>query len=149
LVFVLVALVLSAADPFPAILTIRNRSGEDVFVQLTGDEGNYFFTVPSGDTTAFEVERDVYDASVTACGETVNGTIDLETNVRLAFPDCYKQYRLLERSLTAAFGEPKVEKVNVVTPISDITTFRILVDPTTGIVYSFPHAALEWWYFQY
>lgn len=147
LAFLLVALVLSAANPFPAILTIRNRSGGTVFMQLTGDD-NYFFTVPSGRTMQFEVTRDIYSSTVTACDTTVSGVIDLNTNVRLSFPNCYKQFRLLEQGLTEAFGEPTLEKVNMASSISDLVTVRIYTDPLGNTVV-FPHAALTWWYFQY
>lgn len=148
LAFLLVALVLSAANPFPAILTIRNRSGGTVFMQLTGDD-NYFFTVPSGRTMQFEVTRDIYSSTVTACDTTVSGVIDLNTNVRLSFPNCYKQFRLLEQGLTEAFGEPKVEKVNMVSGPGDITTVRVITDDAGNVIDSFAHPALAWWYFQY
>jgi hypothetical protein len=83
---VMVVVVLVAANPFPSTLTVINKTDGNVIISLAYPYS--FLVVPADTTKKFTIERDVYDSIVTACGETTNGTMNLEHNLRLNFTAC-------------------------------------------------------------
>lgn len=83
---VIFAVALSAANPWPSKFTVINKTDDWVIVSM---EYPYsWLAVPAGTTSEFHVERGEYDALVTACGETVSGTINLNHNLKLNFTPC-------------------------------------------------------------
>ena len=107
-IFVLVAsMFLMAASPSGAALatlTIRNRTGDNVNLRLTGDR-TYYLTAEPG-WNYFTVQRDIYGARYWACETTGTGAINLITNVRLNF-QCNRVPNL---------GEPTMEKIAIRSP---------------------------------
>jgi hypothetical protein len=83
---VLLVAVLVAANPFPSTLTVINKTDGNVIISMAYPYS--FLVVPAGATKKFTVERDTYDALVTACNETTNGTMNLEHNLKLNFTPC-------------------------------------------------------------
>jgi len=112
----LAALLLSAASPFPAVLEIRNYTGDNIYVTLRyRGEQKYFLTATvqgnSGDynISRFDIARRVYSARITACGTTTSrGRLRMASNVRLVFPDCTAQKQTFSPKF---WGEPTQEKV--------------------------------------
>ncbi len=86
LVLALLIAVLIAANPFPATLTVKNKTDGNVIISLTYPYS--YLVVKPGTTGVFTIKRDVYPSTVTACGETVTGTMNLEHNLKLNFTPC-------------------------------------------------------------
>ena len=106
-VLVLFAVALSAANPWPAKFTVINKSDQWVIISM--DYPYSWLTVPAGTTSEFHIERGEYDALVTACGETVSGTMNLKHNLKLTFTRC----EFWSDPDSAKFpGEPSQEKPN-------------------------------------
>ena len=112
----LLALLLSAANPWNAKLTVLNYTEDNVFIQLLyRSQPQYFLTATvQGNTTEyhkslFDVSRKKYDTKVTACGVTVEGTMDLNSNLKLVFTECLKMIQYLHPQYWA---EPGFEKPN-------------------------------------
>jgi hypothetical protein len=112
----LAALLLSAASPWPAVLTVYNYTGDNIYITLKyRGEQKYFLTAtPKGNSpdyqvSVFELVRRTYSAQVTACATTTKwGRLRMASNVRLVFPNCTAM-----KQWTAKFwGEPTMEKVN-------------------------------------
>jgi len=102
----LVAVTLVAAHEFPSTLTVINKTEGNVIISL---EYPYsFLVVRQIPTKKFTIERDTYDAIVTACGETTNGTMNLEHNLKLNFTPCPAGPNQRSKYL----GEPTMEKPN-------------------------------------
>lgn len=107
IVVLLLAIATIAASAWPATLTVINRSEVDVYIRL---EYPYtFLRAPAEETTIFTVERDLYPAIVTYCDITNDGTMDLNSNLRLIFTECTG---LNAPGLPKFMGEPGMEKVN-------------------------------------
>lgn len=111
LLFVVLVLLLAlsaiAASEWKATLTVINNSEEDVYIRL---EYPYtFLRAPAEETTTFAIERAEYPAIVTYCEITNDGTMDLNTNLRLVFTECTG---LNAPHLPKYMGEPSMEKVN-------------------------------------
>jgi hypothetical protein len=70
-----------------ARLTIDNRTDKTIWVKLTGD-GFYYLTVPANTTDVFTPKRGDYSYTIFACGNYINGELDLNTNQRLVQPVC-------------------------------------------------------------
>ena len=91
LIFV-VASFLTAAAPTKtnlARLEIRNKTGEQVHVQLRkGSSFYYYLSVDAYATKTFTVEREVYRVRIFACDGRRGGEIDASTNVRLVIEPC-------------------------------------------------------------
>jgi hypothetical protein len=119
--FVLIVLCLSmlfsAVVPWPAILTVINKSDVNVtYVLSFQGEQKYFLTAtPLGNTdtynvSRFEIVRRVYDAKVTTCGVTSTwGELNMVRNLRNTFVECD---RLRQFWSPAFWGEPGMEKPN-------------------------------------
>ena len=106
-VLVLFAVALSAANPWPAKFTVINKSDQWVIISM--DYPYSWLTVPAGTTSEFHIERGDYKAIVTACGETVNGTMNLKHNLKLTFTRC----EFWSDPDSAKYpGEPSQEKPN-------------------------------------
>jgi hypothetical protein len=86
LVLAVAAVILAAANPWPARLEVINRSEQGVIVNM-GYPYSYLH-IPAGGSRTFTIERDVYAAAVTACGVTKSGTMDMTKNLRLTFTPC-------------------------------------------------------------
>lgn len=100
-----VATAVAAAKTELSTLEIINKSDQTATLILVGDLATYVLNVPGGETRLFTVERDIYDRTTLACGESDTGTIDLETRVRLVFTSCYSD--------APNMGEPSIEKVHI------------------------------------
>jgi len=107
LVMAAVVLLLVAANEWPARLTVRNQTDADVIVSLDYPYG-WLVTAP-GTTNEFHIERGVYNALVTACGETASGVMDLEHNLKLNFTPCAAWPN---EDSPKYLGEPTMEKPN-------------------------------------
>jgi len=68
-------------------LTINNRSTSPMYLRLSGSS-YYYLSVLDETRTDFTVERGEYDYSLTACGATTTGSMDLESNKILVMPIC-------------------------------------------------------------
>jgi len=83
---------------------IINKTDQNVYIQLDGDEF-YYLTIMPETTQKFTVERDVYKRTTWACGYASVGTLDLSSQIKLNFTPC---------ELTAPNqGEPTQEKVSL------------------------------------
>jgi hypothetical protein len=111
----LVVLILAAANPWLARLTVINQTGEDIYISM--DYPYTWLTVKADDDlgddekpkTIFTIERDVYNARVFACGMTATGKINMDRNLRLNFTPC----ELWPQTDTPKYlGEPSQEKPN-------------------------------------
>ena len=110
LLFVLMAsLLLTTAVAMAREVLIRieviNRSEESVSISLIGETAYYFLAVPAGETRWFTVERDVYQRTTFACGDSNSGTVDLNTHKRLIFTRCFGD--------APNWGEPGMEKIHI------------------------------------
>ncbi|RCK76954.1 MAG: hypothetical protein ANABAC_3379 [Anaerolineae bacterium] len=98
----LAALLLSAVSPWPAVLTVYNFTGDNVYITLKyRGEQKYFLTAtPQGNSadynvSVFDIVRRTYSAQVTACETTTTwGRLRMASNVRLVFPDCLQMQRV-------------------------------------------------------
>jgi len=112
----LAAILLSAVNPFPAKLTVWNKTDNTVFIRLSyHNVQKYFLTVTDvGNTetyqlSVFEVVRKLYDSETTACGVTAVGTLDMNQNVKLNFTECIRMNQWWK---PLYWGEPGMEKPN-------------------------------------
>ena len=99
--------ILMAANPFPATLTVINKSDQNVIISMSYPYS--FLVVGPESTKKFTIERDVYDALVTACGKSKTGTMNLEHNLKLNFTPCASWGNT---SAPKYLGEPTMEKPN-------------------------------------
>jgi len=82
-----------------------NRTDQNVALSLIGESGAFYLPVAPGTSRVFTLEREVYEHTTFACGKSQTGTVDLATQLRLAFPSCFGD-------LPNA-GEPTLEKVKL------------------------------------
>jgi hypothetical protein len=68
-------------------LTINNRNTSLMYLRLTGPTF-YYLSIEDETRTSFTIERGEYDYSLTACGATTTGTLDLSNNKILVMPVC-------------------------------------------------------------
>ena len=107
LALLVLVVILMAANPFPATLTVINKTDQNVIISM---EFPYSFLVAApGTTSKFTIERDVYDGLVTACGKTKSGTMNLNHNLKLNFTPCADWGNT---SAPKYPGEPTMEKPN-------------------------------------
>ena len=111
LVFVLVASLfiissIALAKSDLARLEIINKTDQPVSVSLSAGNTFYYLTVPSFTTALFTVEREIYDRTTWACGKVDSGTVDIQTQLRLTFTNCYGHE-------APNSGEAGVEKVHI------------------------------------
>jgi hypothetical protein len=109
LFLVLIVAVFLTASIWPARLTLRNKSGGDLYLYLKG-ASEYYLTVQNLEAQVFTIERGVYFAEVKACGYTAKGSIDATHNLRLTFPDCMSWATMADKWS----GERGFEKFNPV-----------------------------------
>jgi hypothetical protein len=106
-VLLVMVVILVAANPFPATLTVKNKSDQNVIISM---EYPYsFLVVGPGSTSKFTIERDVYSGVVTACGKTQSSTMDMNHNLKLTFTPCAAWGN---KSAPRFPGEPTMEKPN-------------------------------------
>ena len=119
LALILISMFATMAAAWPAKLTVKNLTGDKVYIKLSD---KYYFVNKPG-TTVWEVARAKYSSTVTACGGTVSGSINLLRNLTLTFVDCtYMWYPFDEEygrvyssrqgkfTRWAFWGEPGMEK---------------------------------------
>lgn len=104
---VLLIAILAAANPFPATLTVINKTDGNVIISMAYPYS--FLVVKPGSTAKFTIERAKYDALVTACGKTRAGTMDMRHNLKLNFTPCAAWGNT---SAPKYLGEPTQEKPN-------------------------------------
>ena len=111
LALAVVAVALTGASKWPAIVRIYNGDGDSTaYFNFGGDEYPYVqFTVLPGETKTFSMARKVYDGELTYCGATKDFVLDARHNVWLNLPSCAKA-RQPWRNLF--LGEPSIEKYN-------------------------------------
>jgi len=106
-VLLILVVILVAANPFPATLTVKNKSDQNVIISM---EYPYsFLVVGPGSTSKFTIERDVYSGVVTACGKTQSITMDMNHNLKLTFTPCAAWGN---KNAPRFPGEPTMEKPN-------------------------------------
>jgi hypothetical protein len=98
LLVIVASTLLTAAIPTKMVrLTVINKSGDDVYIKLTGSaatEAYYYLTIPSGDrdtptVKVFTIWVDVYDRETWQCGGLKSsGTMIVDGNLRLTFTPC-------------------------------------------------------------
>ena len=114
----LAAFVLSAVAPWPAVLTVVNYTGENIYFTLKyRGEQKYFLTAtPEGNSSSyyvsrFDIVRRTYTGNkVTACATTTTwARFNMNVNLRLVWTACesMKQYWTPKY-----WGEPGMEKPN-------------------------------------
>ena len=86
-------------------IEVINKSEESVSISLLGETAYYFLTIPAGETKMFTVERDIYQRTTYACGESNSGTVDLNTHKRFIFTRCFGD--------APNWGEPGMEKIHI------------------------------------
>lgn len=111
LVFVLVAslLIISSialARSGLAQLEVINKTDQPVSISLTAGNTFYYLTVPPATTKLFTVERKVYERTTWSCGKVDGGAVDILTQLRLTFTNCYG-------GGAPNTGEPGLEKVHI------------------------------------
>lgn len=89
-----------------ARLEVVNKTDQPVSISLTAGHTFYYLTVPPYTIKLFTVERDVYARTTWSCGKVDGGTVDILTQLRLTFTNCYGG----EAPNT---GEPGLEKVHI------------------------------------
>jgi hypothetical protein len=105
-----------AAEPDLVRLVVNNQTDGEVQISLSGEGGTYYLAVADGTTRTFTVERGMYDMRSSVCGQQVEGTFDLNTQVRVRYLPCWG-------SLTN-FGEPTQEVVNLLAPPPQLWRFQ-------------------------
>jgi hypothetical protein len=85
-----------------------NNTDSSIWVALSGQGKYYYLAVSPGKTRLFTVQRGDYDHVTGACGMTVEGTVDLSSNVQLRFMPC--------TGLLGNHGAPTLEKINLLLP---------------------------------
>jgi hypothetical protein len=104
---ILLAVILVAANSFPATLTVINKTDGNVIISL---EYPYSFLVVKPATThQFTIARAKYVSVVTACGATTTGTMNLNHNLKLNFTPCAAWGN---KNTPKYLGEPTMEKPN-------------------------------------
>jgi hypothetical protein len=98
LLVIVLSTVLMAATPTKMMrLTIINKSGSDLYIQLEGSEVTgafYYLTIPAGDrdepmVKVFTVMSDAYKRTTWQCeGVKSTGSLVMDTNIRLTFLPC-------------------------------------------------------------
>ena len=112
LIFVVLVLVVTtillAATPTQIIKTrleIKNKSYQRVMISLRGS-GNFFYLVVDPLTEKiFTLPPQFYSHTTWACGKTTNGTLNMNSNVRLVFTRC--------GDIATNKGEPTQEKIHI------------------------------------
>lgn len=107
IILAVLALLLVAATDWPARLVVRNQTDGDVIISL--DYPYSWLVVASGTESEFHIEKDVYNAIVTACGETSSGVMNLEGNLKLNFTRCELWH---DTDSKKYLGAPTLEKPN-------------------------------------
>ena len=115
-VLIMLATLLTAANPWKARLVIINQTKEDIYIRM---EYPYtWLTVPyiepeyktDKPKTTFTIERAIYkDVEVYACDVIATGNIDLTHNLKLNFTPCEEMFR---SDKPRYLGEPSMEKPN-------------------------------------
>lgn len=130
LVLVASVALIAAAPSFEKLarLTVWNRTGDTIYIQLTTDKDNgglhYYLTIKPG-VHVFTVERKIYDVKYWSCGASATGIADILTRLSLTFTDCRYLHRWTGGAQNAAygttgtakpwlmnFGEPSEEKIH-------------------------------------
>lgn len=137
------ALLTTAAVPLPGEavaarselvrLTIENRSSGTLYVWLDGP-AFYYLEVGAEETEVAAVARGEYTYRFRACGDTVTGTLDLQTRQKVVMPMCGGRAVSTPRA-AGAFDISNQIKIVRVTFENDSGTrlLAILTGPTTYV----------------
>ena len=106
--FVSVLPAIAATESDLMQFNLINNTDSSIWVALSGQGKYYYLAVSPGKTRVFTVQRGDYDHVTGACGTTVDGTVDLSSNVQLRFMPC--------TGLLGNHGAPTLEKVNLLVP---------------------------------
>ena len=119
LLVMLLATVLTAgvsAKSDLARLEIINKTDEKVMLSLSGEGYFFFLTVDPETTRTFTLPRVSFAQKTWACGNSVSGYLDMDTNVRLVFTNCLAD--------APNKGEPTMEKVSLDTAPGETINWR-------------------------
>lgn len=121
----MLSILLIAANPWLARFTVINQTDAKVYIILQSEDHFYpqltakpakpdavyidLDELQELQTSRFTMERDVYHATVHACGVVAEGKIDLTRNLRLNFTPCED---MLQYTHPRYMGEPSMEKPN-------------------------------------
>ena len=99
-------------------LQIRNKTDQTVTILLIRTEGlvAYSLTVPANSDGDFTVKEGTYNHTTFACGESAQGTVMVDKQLRLIFTPCFRD--------APNSGEPTMEKIH-------------LTDSPTGVNYNY------------
>lgn len=86
-------------------IKIENRTDQDLFITLVGEETFYGLPVGPNSSRTFSVRRGLYDQTTFACGESATGTVDMFRQLRLVFSPC--------GGAAPNEGAPSIEKVHL------------------------------------
>ncbi len=103
----ILALGVIAGNQWPSRLRVINNT--DGWVIISMEYPYSWLAVPAGGDSEFHIEKGVYDALVTACGKTVSGKMNLESNLKLNFTQCQA---MADKDSAKYLGEPSQEKPN-------------------------------------
>ena len=99
------------AASWPAKLTVRNYTGSKVYIKLSN---KYYLPARTG-VSVWDIKRGVYNSTVTACGESTAGIMDMSHNLKLTFVECPRManpYKADGKVRDQFLGEPSMEKVS-------------------------------------
>lgn len=119
LIFVATAVLMAAAPAgslWAAQLEIRNKTHQDVHISLSGGGNFYYLGVAPFTNKTFTVERELYAQKTWACGGSMTGFLDMDTNVRLVFTRCWEE--------AVNKGEPTIEKVHIDDSVGETENWR-------------------------
>jgi hypothetical protein len=130
-ILVVAMFALTAANPFPARLSMINQTGENIYLYLRDSKGElvYYLTITGkaqpdnwlslsmsdreqfrkDNTSDFTIERETYAAEIYACGLVMEGKMDLTRNLQLNITPCED---MLRTDAPRYKGEPSMEKPN-------------------------------------
>lgn len=88
-------------------LHIRNKTDQAVTLLLVRTEGlvAYSLTVPANTNSDFTVKEGLYNHSTFACGESAQGTVLIDKQIRLVFTPCFRD--------APNSGAPTMEKIHL------------------------------------
>ena len=111
LAIILISMFAGIAAAWPAKLTVRNFTGDKVYVKLSN---KYYLTNRPG-VSVWDIKRGVYSATVTACGHAAAGLMNMTRNLKLTFIECPRMLNPFTREGKVRkqfLGEPSMEKVS-------------------------------------
>lgn len=157
LVLAVAVALMAAAPSFTKLarLTVWNRTGSDVKIQLTytgatpSESLHYYLTVKSSDTPAlFTVERKKFALKYWACGGSASGTLDMLSATKLTFTDC--DYAYTSKTYTKVSVAPDGLITNFVRLAADGLWYPCTAaDINNAAIRCIPDRTHLWWLYKY